>query len=495
MDPTAARTSLRLEKLTEGQAIPFDGDRVALVDAALAASFAPGDRLIVVQDSGDLLRIPRDVSSLVDRAVSDTLRAFAKLSAVDDAAITAFYDDFARRLEDDAIFDGVRVANAADVVAARAAGRAVGRLELSPKMRTDMIAALRMWRDLPGSRDTVMNVVRHERWSVEERKAPLGVVAFVFEGRPNVFADATGVLRTGNTVVFRIGSDALGTARAIVEHCVAPSMVASGLPVGSVTLVDSPERSAGHALFADRRVALAVARGSGGAVAQLGAIARQSGVPASLHGTGGAWLAFGSDARPSDVAEVVDASLDRKVCNTLDVACVERSRPEILAAVLEGASRAGARRGVVARVHVGPIDLDDVRSASVGAKVELLPEDDDRHMSCEWEWDEVPELSIRLVSGLDETIELFHRHGPRFVFSLLTRIEAELEAVYARVEAPFVGNGFTRWVDGQYALSRPELGLSNWQSGRLFARGGILSGDGVFTVRHVARHDSTDQRR
>jgi glutamate-5-semialdehyde dehydrogenase len=58
------------------------------------------------------------------------------------------------------------------------------------------------------------------------------------------------------------------------------------------------------------------------------------------------------------------------------------------------------------------------------------------------------------------------------------------------VNAPFVGNGFTRWVDGQYALRRPELGLSNWQNGRLFARGGVLSGDGVFTIR--ARVTQTD---
>ena len=53
----------------------------------------------------------------------------------------------------------------------------------------------------------------HDRWSVEARRAPLGVVGFVFEGRPNVFADATGVLRTGNTVVMRIGSDALRHGR------------------------------------------------------------------------------------------------------------------------------------------------------------------------------------------------------------------------------------------------------------------------------------------
>ena len=54
---------------------------------------------------------------------------------------------------------------------------------------------------------------------------------------------------------------------------------------------------------------------------------------------------------------------------------------------------------------------------------------------------------------------------------------------FETINAPFVGNGFTRWVDGQYALDRPELGLSNWQFGRLFGRGGVLSGDSVYTVR------------
>ena len=49
-----------------------------------------------------------------------------------------------------------------------------------------------------------------------------------------------------------------------------------------------------------------------------------------------------------------------------------------------------------------------------------------------------------------------------------------------------MGDGFTRWVDGQYALNTPELGLSNWQFGRLLARGGVLSGDSVYTVRHHA---------
>ena len=89
-----------------------------------------------------------------------------------------------------------------------------------------------------------------------------------------------------------------GPARAIVEHALDPALTASGLPLGTVALVDSAERSAGWALFGDRRLALAVARGSGPAVAQLGAVARQAGVAVSLHGTGGAWIVAGETADP-----------------------------------------------------------------------------------------------------------------------------------------------------------------------------------------------------
>ena len=66
---------------------------------------------------------------------------------------------------------------------------------------------------------------------------------------------------------------------------------------------------------------------------------------------------------------------------------------------------------------------------------------------------------------------------------MISEDSAEHERFYQTVNTPFVGDGFTRWVDGQFALKRPELGLSNWQHGRLFGRGGILSGDSVYTLR------------
>jgi glutamate-5-semialdehyde dehydrogenase len=65
----------------------------------------------------------------------------------------------------------------------------------------------------------------------------------------------------------------------------------------------------------------------------------------------------------------------------------------------------------------------------------------------------------------------------------LTTDEAERQSAFLALNAPFFGDGFTRWVDGQYALKRPELGLSNWENGRLLGRSGILSGDSVYTLR------------
>ena len=86
-------------------------------------------------------------------------------------------------------------------------------------------------------------------------------------------------------------------------------------------------------------------------------------------------------------------------------------------------------------------------------------------------------------------------HRQVFVVSLISSDAAEHEGFYGAVDAPFVGDGFTRWVDGQFALDQPELGLSNWQAGRLFGRGGVLSGDAVHTVRLRARMNDIDLHR
>jgi len=485
-------SGVRLTSLTAGQLVPYGGDRAAVVSGELAAAFADGDRLVVVHETGDLLHIPATEHATVDAAVGRAAAAFHSLAAVEDGAISAFFDEFAARLEDDDVFAAIASANDEDVARARAGGRSTTRLVLGESMRASMIAGLRAWRDSTSRRDSVVTAIDHGSWEVEARRAPLGVVGFVFEGRPNVFADATGVLRTGNTVVFRIGSDALGPARAIMEHAVLPATHAVGLPDGVVNLVDSTAHAAGWALFADRRLGLAVARGSGRAVAQLGAVARQHGVPVSLHGTGGAWMVVSADADEEQLALDVRHSLDRKVCNTLNVCCVEAAAAgRLVPIVIAAAQRAAADRGAIARFH-GTKRCAGLVDACLDDPCELIDETD---LGIEWEWEHDPELSIAVVDDVAEAIELFNRRSPRFAASLISTDPAAHERFYAAVDAPFTGDGFTRWVDGQFAFDQPELGLSNWQGGRLLARGGVLSGDSVHTIRTRARVRDHDVHR
>ncbi len=489
-----AEGSSRLESLTAGTPIVFGGNRVATVPAALAEAFAAGDRLVVVQTTGDLLHVPGDVWDIATAAVGRAHGAFAAMGAVGDDAITAFFDAFARRLADDTVFGSIGEANAADVDDARRRGRSVTRLILSEAMRADMIAGLRTWRDTPSARGEIVETVEHDGWRVDLLRAGLGPVGFVFEGRPNVFADACGVIRSGNTVVFRIGSDALGTARAIVDHALEPARIEAGLPDGVAVLVDSASRAAGHAMFSDTRLALAVARGSGPAVAQLGAVAQQAGTPVSLHGTGGAWIIAGDDANADAFGAAVFHSLDRKVCNTLNTCAIPAARAgELVPVFLDALDRAGRRRDTIAKLHVEEnthhhlpiewyVDVPVARAHGIvtEARTETIGRDD---LGVEWEWEDSPEVTLIVVESVDEAIALCNTHSPRFTASLVSDDRAEHDRFYAAIDAPFVGNGFTRWVDGQYALDRPELGLSNWQHGRLFGRGGVLSGDSVFTIR------------
>jgi glutamate-5-semialdehyde dehydrogenase len=233
-------------------------------------------------------------------------------------------------------------------------------------------------------------------------------------------------------------------------------------------------------------------------VAQLGAIARQAGTPVSLHGTGGAWMVAGEAADAERFFATAFHSLDRKVCNTLNVCCIVRARADELVPVfLDALAEAGARRKGW-KLHVAQADLGRI-PASVRAlrgtivraegpvEEPLVEPIADADLGREWEWEETPEVSLKIVETVDEAVALFNRLSPRFAASLISEDLAAQDRFYQLVDAPFTGDGFTRWVDGQYALNKPELGLSNWQNGRLFARGGVLAGDGVFSVRARVR--------
>ena len=499
----------RLTKLEAGMPILIGGDRIVRISAELAEKFQPGDRLIAVRKTGDLLHVPRAVQQMVTDAVDRALEAFTAAQGASDDQITRFYNEFANRLADDATWATIAKANEEDVARAKQRGRSTTRLLADEKMRRNMIAGLYQWRDMTSRRDKVISTIEHEGWCVDEVVSPCGVVAFVFEGRPNVLSDATGVLRSGNTAVFRIGSDALRTAQAIMERALRPALAAAGLHHNTVTLLESMEHSAGWALFADPRLALAVARGSGYAVELLGAIAREAGNDLSLHGTGGAWIIADETADPTKFGLAVYNSTDRKVCNTLNVICIPRSRAsELVPEMLDALKRRGEKLGHGFRLHVAE-GTEDLIPA------ELFTTETDVHRATgvqrepiatplpirggglghEWEWEQTPEVTAVAVTDLDEGIRLFNSQSPLLVASLISEDQAAHERFLREINAPFIGNGFTRWVDGQYALERPELGISNWQNGRLLARTALLTGDGVYTIKLRVRQTDPDGHR
>jgi glutamate-5-semialdehyde dehydrogenase len=430
-----------------------------------------GDRVVPLAEFGELVVISKAAAEAARASVARATQALAPLAEANDSAILNFFDGFAARLESESTFTEIQRANGLDVESARARGRATGRLELTERMRRDMIAGLRVWQAAPARVGEVIERRQGDGYAIERRRAPLGVIAFVFEGRPNVFADAAGVLRNRNAAVFRIDGDALATAIAIEEHALRPALLAAGLPEGALGLVRSKEHAAAHALFSERAVRLAVARGSGRTVALLGAIAKQHGIPASLHGTGGAWMFIEPSAEAESVYNAVRFSLDRKVCNTLNVLVLARAAIEKLGPVVEQ-----ALREVGARVAVVPGSEGIVSAERVIAESAL---------GQEWEWDRSPELSFVVAEDFAHAVALINQYSPKFVASILSQRPGAFDEFYAAVEAPYVSNGFTRWVDGQWAWLRPELGLTNWETGRLLGRSGFLSGDDLTSVRDV----------
>lgn len=483
-----------LEQIAAGTTILSANGEAYTVDEALAAEYQPGD-LLVANAAAGLLRIPAEERAITDAAVGACASAFDEMDAVSDAQIVDFFGRFAAALADDSIWAQIQQVNAEDVETAKARGRSTTRLTVSEQMRQNMIEGLNGWAATPTRRDQIMETIHHEGFRIELVGAALGIVAFVFEGRPNVLADACGVLRGGNTVIFRIGSDALATAREIMARAVRPALVAAGLPEHAIVLIDSASHAAGWSLFLDERLSLAVARGSGPAVDLLGSLAQSAGTPVSLHGTGGAWMTASEQADADAFEFAVKRSLDRKVCNTLNNCCIPRAAAErLLPSFLRAMQAAADARATNFKLHVADTALDAIPAELLTNKVEILRADGPRlepqaepinakEFGEEWEWEESPEVTLILVDSVDDAIALFNTHSPRLVATLVSADVAEQRYFWQRVRSPFIGDGHTRWVDGQFALAKPELGLSNWDNGRLFGRGAILTGDSVYTVR------------
>jgi glutamate-5-semialdehyde dehydrogenase len=499
--------SKTIQELTAGMQLIYDGNQLFTVDEQLASEYKAGDKLVFVKGFSEPVLIPEFATQLVAEKIQRSKAAFYDLASVSDDQLNHFYDAFSNRLSDDAVWDRIKEVNNDDVKIAKEKGRSTTRLIASDKTRANMIAGLLEFRQQDLQRVSSFDQKYHEGWSVDLIKSPLGVVGFVFEGRPNVIADATGVLKSGNTAIFRVGQDARQTANAILEFALYPALDEAKINRDVIQILNRSERSTAWALFSNPDLDLAVARGSGSAVRMLGGIAQMAGVPVSLHGTGGAWMMTNESTDLDRLESAIVGSLDRKVCNTLNTLCLLKSRVQTdLPVVLRALETSANSLGTSYKVHVESdsmmyIDQSlreqvvNIERPNGNQKEQQFEEISRSELGTEWMWESSPEIALVVVDNLNEAISLCNDYSPRFVASLVTQNQLELMTFFNQVNAPFIGNGMTRWVDGQYALSSPELGLSNWENGRFLARSAILSGDSVYTTRIKMNQVQADLKR
>ena len=352
----------------------------------------------------------------------------------------------AERLE--AARERVREANARDLAAARAKGTAaplVARLELSDAKWADMIAGLRQVIALPDPVGRIeSSSVRPNGLRVARMRIPLGVIAIVYESRPNVTVDAAALcVKAGNAVILRGGSEAIHSNRALGDELRAAALDA-GLPGDAVQVVPTTDRAAVEALLREERnIDLVIPRGGPGLIRL---VTEKSRIPVIKHDAGVCHVFLDASAEPEMAkAIVVDSKIRQMaVCNGLETLLVHRDAAR---RVLPGVLKALHEQGVELR--------GDERTREVFGEARPATEAD---------WAEeylAPILAVRVVDDLDAAVAHIRRFGTNHTDVIVTESLSSAREFLRRVNSSTVGvNCSTAFSDGYRLGLGAEIGIS-----------------------------------
>lgn len=405
----------------------------------------------VAPDSGPS-DIREQVLSAARRAAAVTGPLAAALPTVKDAALTAMAAALRRAQQD------LLAANAADVEAARADGTPqalLDRLTLTPERIEAMAAGLEHLVALPDPIGTVVRgSVLPNGLHLDQVRVPLGVVAIIYEARPNVTADAAGIaLKAGNAVLLRGSGSAYRSNSAIVQ--VLREAVASvGLPADAITLVPGTDRSSvSHLLTARGLVDVIIPRGGAGLIR---AVVENSTVPVIETGVGNCHVYVDTTADPRMAVDIVLNSKVRRpsVCNAAETLLVDAASADTLVPMLAAAL---ADAGVT--IHA------DERFAALAGSVSTVPataEDfDTEYLSLD--------ISAAVVDGVGAAIDHIRAHGTGHTEAIVAADLAATSAFTAGIDAAAVMvNASTAFTDGGEFGFGAEIGISTQ---KLHARG------------------------
>ena len=404
--------------------------------------------------------VPLDVSAYVEGLAIKAKAASRSLG---------FASDDARRAAVRAMASGLRArsaevlaANEVDMDAARASGTPEGlldRLLLTPERIEAMSAGLEKLADLPDPVGRVLDE-RDISEGVHLRRVsvPLGLVAMVYEARPNVTADAAGIcIRTGNACILRGGSIAQNSCVAIA-HIMADAVEASGFDSACVSIIETTDRAATGALMGLRGVVdVLIPRGGAGLIQRC---VRESLVPVIETGTGNCHT-YVHESADFDRARaiIMNAKTQRVgVCNACESLLVDESiASEFLPGVLVELASAGVT------VHGDPVARAAAQEAGVADSF-VDAEDEDwgrEYLSLD--------ISVKAVDGEDEAIAHINRYGTGHSECIVAEDGAACDLFLRQVDAAAVyANASTRFTDGGEFGLGAEIGISTQ---KLHARG------------------------
>ena len=368
------------------------------------------------------------------------------VAAADAATRRALLEGMAARLQ--AGQDRILEANAGDLARARLAGAGnatLDRLALNPDRVRGMADALR---EVAAQRDPLGEVTRREirpnGLAVERQRIPLGLVAMIYEARPNVTAEAAALcLKAGNAVLLRGGSEAAASNAAIAD-CLHAALCDAGLPVAAVSLIaDTAREHVLELLQLSDLVDLAIPRGGESLIRFVAEHAR---VPVIKHYKGVCHLYVDRAADPDlALGLLIDGKVSRPgVCNALETLLVHR---DVADAFLPRALAALKARGVEVR--------GDEATRAFDAGVRLADEAD---YAAEF-LDLI--IAVRVVDSMAQAIDHIHQFTSDHTEVIATKdpVAAEVFVRGIRSSAVMV-NASSRFNDGGQLGLGAEIGIS-----------------------------------
>ena len=349
-------------------------------------------------------------------------------------------------------------ANARDLAAARAKQlepALVDRLTLTEKTVAAIADGLRQVASLPDPIGQTSELkAQPSGIKVGRMRVPLGVIAIIYESRPNVTADAAALcLKAGNATILRGGSEAIHSNQAIAQ-CVHEGLAGAGLPETAVQVIETTDRAAvGELLRMNEYVDIVVPRGGKGLIER---VMRESRIPMIKHLDGVCHVYIDDEADVGKAVLIADNAKTQRLgtCNTMETLLVARG---IADEVLPRLARIYRQKGIELRG-------DDAARRIVPEMSPAAEED--------WYTEYLAAiLSIRVVEGIDAAIEHIATYGSQHTDAIVTENRARAERFLREVDSSSViVNASTRFADGyEYGLGA-EIGIS---TDKLHARGPV----------------------